>query len=103
MPQPTAVELFGTGATISGGNLTVPLSGLTTQGLSGTAPIEVLGAILSRSADWFIANTDEAVMATATRDIFSPATRNSIQKTQYNMNFALYGSYTAPTFDPDDL
>jgi hypothetical protein len=103
MAQPTAVELFGAGTTISGGNLTVPLSGLTDTGLSGTAPIEVYAAIVKKSSDWLVANTDETVMAASTASVFAPSTRNALSKTQFTFALSFYGAYTSPTLDPDDL
>jgi hypothetical protein len=101
--QPTLIQLFGTGTTISSGNLVVPLSALASVGLSDQDPLGIFGAIIKIGGDWIAANTDESVMASCEKSTFAPITRNNLEKTQYNYNLAFYGSYQAPTFDPDDL
>jgi hypothetical protein len=103
MPQPTAVQLFGTGATISGGNLTVPLSGLSDTGLSDTDPIGVFAAIVKKAAGWLNTNTDEVVKATVIVTVFAPSTRGDGTYTQFTYALNFFDTYVSPDFNPTNL
>lgn len=108
MGQPTLSNLFGTNASYnnSTGILTLNLNDLETDtGItpSTAEPAEIFGAIIYYASNWLLANTDETVNITVSRSVFAPITRNNQEKTQYSINYQLYGSYTEPVFDADDL
>ncbi|MGF1963024.1 MAG: hypothetical protein RMX99_026445, partial [Aulosira sp. DedVER01a] len=85
--------------------LEIPIAALAESGLDATEPtaLEALGAIIKNSHSWLSANTDEAVMANSSLNIFAPTTRNSLPKTQFAYSVNFYGSYASPTFDPDEV
>jgi len=113
MTQATYQQLFGTGSALknSGDTLTesgifIPLSGLLSgAALNATSPtaVQAFSAVVEIASDWLSTNTDESVMATSSQSTFAPTTRNGLTKTQFSHNLSFYGSYTAPTFDPDQI
>lgn len=107
MVQPTYANLFGTGATFntSTNKLEIPLSALATSGLNATEPtaLEAFAAITKNGHAWLSTNTDAAVMADSSLNIFAPTTRNDEPKTQFGYTVNFYGGYAQPTFDPDEV
>lgn len=106
MSQPTITDLFGTGANVDSGNLIVNHDAFIAAGItdpSTATPLELLAAIIKIAAPWIEANTDTTVMSSASSYISAPATRNGLNKTQFNYTLAFYGSYTSPTFNPNEV
>ncbi|BAY10298.1 hypothetical protein [Calothrix sp. NIES-2098] len=107
MTQPTYANLFGTGATFntSTNKLEIPIAALAESGLDATEPtaLEAFAAITKNGHGWLSTNTDAAVMADGTLNIFAPTTRNGDPKTQFGYTLNFYGSYSTPTFDPDQV
>lgn len=103
MTQPLITDLFGATATFSGSPkvLQIPLASL--PSLTGANPtaLELYAAIVSNAHTWLNANTDASVLGTSDLTISSPVTRNGVVKTQFQYSERFYGSYTAPTFDPN--
>ncbi|MEH2001104.1 MAG: hypothetical protein V7L00_20535 [Nostoc sp.] len=101
--QPGITDLFGANSTFTGTPkvLEVPLSSL--PALTGNNPtaLEIYAAIISYAHTWFAANTDASVFGTSDLTISSPITRNGVPKTQFQYSERFYGTYAAPTFDPN--
>ncbi|MEH2164560.1 MAG: hypothetical protein V7K38_26790 [Nostoc sp.] len=101
--QPGITDLFGATATFSGSPkiLAIPLTSL--PSLSGANPtaLEIYAAIIANAHAWINANTDASVMASSDLVISSPITRNGTAKTQFQFSERFYGTYAAPTFDPN--
>ncbi|MBN3911093.1 MAG: hypothetical protein HWQ35_32495 [Nostoc sp. NMS1] len=103
MSQPTITDLFGANSTFSGSPkiLQIPLSSLPALTGSNPTALELYAAIISYAHTWINANTDASVMASSDLTISSPITRNATTKTQFQYSSRFYGTYTAPTFDPN--
>ncbi|MEH2374015.1 hypothetical protein [Nostoc sp.] len=103
MSQPAITDLFGATATFAGTpkTLEIPLTSL--PALTGANPtaLELYSAIISYAHTWFAANADTSVMGTSDLTISSPITRNGVAKTQFQYSERFYGTYSAPTFDPN--
>jgi hypothetical protein len=108
MALPTLIELFGATATLSPtGDLTISADKFTSSGVNNPQTADALtlfGAIVkSAYQDYFLANTDQSVMANIEYSTQAPGFRNNLQKTQYNYNCQFFGAFTQPSFDPDDI
>ncbi|MGV0102344.1 hypothetical protein NSTCB13_00865 [Nostoc sp. DSM 114160] len=101
--QPGITDLFGPTATFSGTPkvLEIPLSSLTALTSSNPTALEIYAAIVQTAHTWINANTDVSVMATSDLTISSPITRNGVAKTQFQFSERFFGTYAAPTFDPN--
>lgn len=105
MSQPGITDLFGTGATFTGGNLTIPLTALQNAGITGDSPtaLEIYAALVKNAHGWINTNTDASVMATSDLTSTAPITRNGTPRTQFQFAVRFFGSYSAPTFDPNSI
>lgn len=107
MALPTIEELFGDGATLVNGELTIPASAFVARGLANAATADALtlfgATVKGAHADYFASNTDASVMADVQYTSQAPAIRNNQLKTSFNYNVLFYGTYSVPTFNPDDI
>jgi len=106
--QPTLVNLLGTSANnnVAGSKIEISYAALIAAGLASPATAsatQIFGAILINAHSWLSTNTDQAVNLTSTVSKSSPYTRNSVNKTLYNYQMGVFGSYTEPQLDVDDL
>ncbi|MEH2283350.1 MAG: hypothetical protein V7K90_18795 [Nostoc sp.] len=101
--QPGITDLFGANSTLAGTPkvLEVPLTSLPALTNNNPTPLEVYAALISYAHAWLNANTDASVLATSDVTISSPITRNGVPKTQFQFSERFYGTYAAPTFDPN--
>jgi len=105
MAAPTIEELFGLGAfvDVNSGALTIPELALDGQGLPSifnATPVQVLAAIVKRSSDSLIANTDDTINAESTTSVLAPATRNGIDRILFSFILEFYLPYSVPNFLP---
>ncbi|BBD69683.1 hypothetical protein NIES4072_29810 [Nostoc commune NIES-4072] len=101
--QPGITDLFGANSTFSGTPkvLEIPLSSLPALTSANPTALELYAAIIQTAHTWLNANTDASVLATSDITISSPVTRNGAPKTQFQFTERFYGSYAAPSFDPN--
>lgn len=106
MSQPQITDLFGANSTwnATSKTLEIPLTSLPalTSNQSPT-PLELYAAIVNSAHAWLNTNQDTSVMATSDLTNQAPLTRNGTPKTQYQYAVRFFGSYSAPTFNPNDL
>ena len=108
MAQPTFADLFGAASAYNGtsNKLEIPKAALEAAGVANAAtaqPIELFGALIAFAHTWLAANTDQAVMSASRLSVNAPFQRNAVDKTSYTYQIQFFGTYNAPTFDPDDL
>lgn len=105
MTQPAFTDLFGANSTFNSTNKTleIPLTSLTALTNASPTALEVYAALVSFAHSWINANSDQSVLADSMLTINSPITKNSIAKTQFQYAVKFYGSYTVPTFDPNQV
>jgi len=108
MAQPTIEELFGTGSSFDSvaEQLIIPDNAFVDQGLPSLAlaePAQILAAIVKRSSDALILNTDETINVESTATVLAPATRNGIEKTLFSFIMEFYLPYLNPTFTASDV
>jgi hypothetical protein len=106
MTQPTYPNLLGTDAAKDGYSVVIPLQVFTDAGITDVTTmtaLEAFGVLLAKASTWLETNTDASVMASASSFVSAPSTRNGLEKTQFNHSISLYGSYTSPAFNPNDL
>jgi len=108
MAQPTINELFGSGSSFDPvlQQLTIPDDAFVNEGLLSLAlaePAQILAALVKRSSDALILNTDETVNVESTATVLAPATRNGIDKTLFSFIMEFYLPYSTPSFDASDV
>jgi hypothetical protein len=107
MALPTLEQLFGAGATLTNGDLTIPAAALIASGVDNPATADALtlfGAVVKNAhSSYFATNNDASVMADIQYSAQAPAIRNNLFKTAFNFNCQFFGAYNVPTFDPDDV
>jgi hypothetical protein len=108
MAQPTAENLFGTGANYNAttDKFEITKAALEAAGITNAAtaaPIEIYAAIVKNAHSWLVSNTDEAVLAASSLSVSAPFFRNGVDKTSFTYQAQFFGAYNAPAFDPDDL
>lgn len=103
--QPGITDLFGANSTFSGSPkvLEIPLTSLPALTSANPTPLELYAAIVSFAHTWITANTDQSVLVDSTLTISSPITKNGVPRTQFQYAERFYGTYTAPTFDPNQV
>jgi hypothetical protein len=107
MALPTIEQIFGTGATFIGGDLTIPASAFVERGIAVPVPedaITLFSSIVSGAhKNYFKDNTDVAVMAQIEYTSQAPAIRNNQFRTLFNFQCQFYGDYVQPNFNPSSI
>lgn len=107
MSQPTLDGIFGLSSYYdpSIDALVIPAGALVAEQLvlSTALPIEILAVFIKNTFNQLSTNTDETVNLAISKNISSPSIRNDIEKTVFTFVLDFYGSYSAPTFDVNEL
>lgn len=105
MPALTIPQVFGTGATVSGGNLTIPLSGLASTGLSNSTPTasELLTAIiLQLVSSQTAASQEDITVGVFVGDPFLTIARGGVQL-ERQFPVSVFTPFASATLDPDEV